>query len=394
MRLTVNLEKRRHPQWQEVVGIFLRPIAKNFPEDARPSQSYLDGPSQKAIFFSGMNQGLFFNFVYADDLMSAMKSVRALGFKWVYTVNGAYFSDYQDIRQWISRLEEDSSKVMASAQLPVESLGPQDVWVAGVERFFREFDAGKIEVAKNGRIKGVPPESAFAIPRDRLQFTSQFLTIQTAQHNPFVTVFTTGNEVPDAEQCRRFANAKISAVIAPSSGFFVNSLLRTFNDQVSRIAFYDASEQALEYKKRVNETWQPGGKLPPVSATSAEIDDRMVLFNEKIFPSDEAVQQHWQFYRSLPKTYDKVNLIENPDGLVQLVPGDGEPFVWLSNIFTYSMNVQLYTLDDIQYAFLHLLRGIRKKNPRAIVAGRMPSGRYFYDRAPDVYMGLSNFNFF
>jgi hypothetical protein len=194
--------------------------------------------------------------------------------------------------------------------------------------------------------------------------------------------------------CSKYRGRTFDVLLTPGSGFFVNSLMGFLEDRIGRIVFYDASTEALEYKKRINENWQPHQPLPPVSASSAEINDRMILFNEKIFPNATAVETHWQHFRSTPKTYAHINLIENPDALATMVPETGTAFVWLSNIYTYSLNVQLFSLDEITYSFLRLIREVRRRNPETIVAGRNPAGRYFYDRVGEVYLGQSNFHFF
>ena len=183
----------------------------------------------------------------------------------------------------------------------------------------------------------------------------------------------------------------IDTLVVPASGFFAVHAAKFFKP--TKIIFYDIDDKTLNFRKAINESWD--GKSP---LNNLIVDDltpfsdldvtKIPLIEGNWFKNQEEVDKFWPIYKSIKKEYVKIDIIEDYDKFVKLIPNNGNVFIWLNSIYTYSINVWNHRPKKIFEAYFGLVYGLKAYSNRLWIHCKEPTGQYrsyeVHDYSPDA----------
>lgn len=97
----------------------------------------------------------------------------------------------------------------------------------------------------------------------------------------------------------------------------------------------------------------------------------------KTFGGPREFKVLWDRYSKLQHHYRRCDLCTNPEMNTVNIVNDPKSYLWFSDAFASTEANIYYSPIYLEYSFLEFLTLLRKKNPKMILDGRWPNGRWF-----------------
>lgn len=172
---------------------------------------------------------------------------------------------------------------------------------------------------------------------------------------------------------------KIDTLVVPASGFYAVHASKYFNP--SRIIFYDIDQKTLNYRKAINDQWDPSKSLTQVEVdgltpfSDSEISKIQLLDNDW-FKTEQDVNYFWRQYQRIEKEYVCLDIIKDYELLSRVIPNNGNVYVWLDSIYTYSINIWNHRPKKIFDSYFNLLMLLTKNRNKIWIDCKEPTGQY------------------
>lgn len=210
------------------------------------------------------------------------------------------------------------------------------------------------------------------------------------RHSSATTQLGRSVEVFDTESIQRVCGEKrigIHNLYSLASGFKPLRILQHhgFGD-ITKVFYYDISEQALVFRKILVSEWD--GTNLPAFMTQLEAnygfhyplmtDSREQAWHRTVtaFGGPRAFKQLWDRYRKLEHTYRCVDARRRSDLGISGYSYSPHSYIWFSDVFcTNETYIEMSTLE-IDNSFCKFIQRIKEQNPLMILDGRDPNGRW------------------
>ena len=194
-----------------------------------------------------------------------------------------------------------------------------------------------------------------------------------------------------SNQVAQSVKDKIDTLVIPASGFFAVHAAKFFNP--TKIIFYDIDEKTLNFRKAINETWD--GKSPikdlivdgltPFSDSDVA---KIPLVDGHWFKTQEEVDKYWPLYQSIKKEYIKIDIIDDYNKFIKLIPNTDNVYIWLNSIYTYSINIWNHRPKKIFESYFGLIYGLKSYSNKIWIDCKEPTGQYrsyeVHEYSPDA----------
>lgn len=192
---------------------------------------------------------------------------------------------------------------------------------------------------------------------------------------------------------------KIDTLVVPASGFFAVHAAKNFSPR--KIIFYDIDQKTLNFRKAINEQWDPSRSLEVVEVdglnpfTDKEIP-KIPLLDHDWFKSDLEIDYFWKQYQRIEKEYVCIDIIKDYDSFSRVVPNNGNVYIWLNSIYTYSVNIWNHRPKKIFESYFGLLTSLAQNRNKIWIDCKEPTGQYrtfeVHSYLPDAAM-FANANY-
>lgn len=186
--------------------------------------------------------------------------------------------------------------------------------------------------------------------------------------------------------------APVTELYSVAAGFKPNRILETHGfDESSKVCFFDYSRNALDIRRFMLREWD-GRDYPsfcrrvfeafPPPETFYQLwddaspeqlrDDQVARAWESELSrwgGPDAFASHWQRYRELAHDFVCVDMVGEPERLIERIDGGDGTVIWWSNAFFTMFSNWFRSLDERRDAYRAFIDGLAAKAPRIVVYG-------------------------
>jgi hypothetical protein len=172
---------------------------------------------------------------------------------------------------------------------------------------------------------------------------------------------------------------KIDNIVVAASGFYglqVSKLL-----DAKAVYYYDQDLALLQFRQQLNLNWNG---IDPISNYYTP---DMLVFDDTSLPKVEAIDRdiiknqedlltYLKTFKTIPKFYKQVDIINDWEDFVSFVPENGATYIWLDSIYTYWYNIWNYRPRLIQKSFISLIYKLQERKDPVWINVKEPSGQF------------------
>ena len=308
--------------------------------------------------------------ITTDSLEAALNTSKSFGFKYAFILlPGTVLRDF-DPHEFISS-QKQSLRLIADNSSSL--LG-----------YFQSFNGDKPFLPKDSAplvTKGLRLEKVSRINND--VEGPQGALLQSALKGQKIYLY--NNEAFSVDEVAKFKNIKPDFIIVPASGFYANDLVNALNLKPQKIIYYDNHSPSLELKKSINLE-----RLTQEDILALEKND-FVCKQKKIDHESLHNGLPMEDFYKLEKDYFLMDLIVDYEQIIAAVQNADQPWIWISNIYTFNINIFKYGPMDLFDNYLRFINRLKETCPQAIVHGKDPWGKYFLSMAKEItFDGFGN----
>lgn len=177
-------------------------------------------------------------------------------------------------------------------------------------------------------------------------------------------------------------------IVVLASGFYGMKTAKLFDPE--KIIYYDVLPDMLDVTRKINNTWDGIEDLNSYVIDQNVFHNPSVrkygLFSEGIFQNQAELEEYIPQFRNIEKEYHIVDIIENPEAFLNIVPFNGTTYVWLDSIFTYWYNLWQYRPREIQDCYDKIINGLKQRDNDIWIHVKDPNGyiRVLHNKSVDT----------
>lgn len=193
------------------------------------------------------------------------------------------------------------------------------------------------------------------------------------------------NESCNIDRIKKFTKKeKFENLIVPASGFYANQFLKHFD--VKKIIFFDIMPDILNIKKELDKIWD--GSQEKLDEISYKHKDIIFDSSKEKKLKDMYVNDLYSFtkYKEVIKEYVEIDIIQLPERFVDIVPKNGDTFIWLNSIYTYWYNLWLHKPHNIVESYIILMKSLAKNKNKIWIEVKDPLGGYKLFEKNDFFL--------
>ena len=195
----------------------------------------------------------------------------------------------------------------------------------------------------------------------------------------------------DVDMAQRGPGSPLAAVYCVAAGFKPYRILKTHGfGPETRVVFFDYSEMALEFRRRLLGEWdganypaflqktfresppdsyfQLWAGLSPSEVAESDVHELWKAETDR-WGGEQTFQKHWNLCRSLRHEFVHCDLLQDPRPLFErIVPGRNS-VVWWSNAFFTIYSNWFFTISERRERYLRFITGLAASEPELLLYG-------------------------
>ena len=193
----------------------------------------------------------------------------------------------------------------------------------------------------------------------------------------------------DVEKPPPTFRAPISTLYCVAAGLKPNRLLETHAfDAASRVVFFDYSDRALDFRRRLDADWDGRDYPAYIRRAFSQCDGAHYFLwpgvspenmdwpaMERLWASEldrwggaEAFAAHWRRYRGLRREYLRCDIL-HADLLIDRIRDERGAVIWWSNAFCTVHTARRYALEEKRRLYENWIRRLARAAPNVFVYG-------------------------